>query len=296
MVGAGREGAAWLPRAAGVARSGDWSYARGMDTPVLHDRLPFVPWMDPATARLPGMRPCGPDDWLRRDEVFAGQMARRDWLIATRQPLVHALLPEGRGAAEELYALTLDRLGRDAGYQVERGSVLRPDGLRVTLDARFPLVTLGRLVQEDLCLLMPGESGHVLVGAVLCFPASWTLAEKIGRALLGVHRPVAEYPGDLERRVQRLFDGLRAGQVLERFNAFAYEEAELHQPRREGEHRPRSRAPGFVRSERQCLLKLPVSGAVVFSIHTYMAPIASLTAEERAGLVGDTTEPVRGLR
>ena len=258
-----------------------------MDAPILHDRLPFAPWMEPATARLPGMRPCGADDWLRRDEVFAGPMARRDWLIATRQPLVHALLPEGRAAADELYALTLERLGRDAGYVPGPGSMLRPDGVRVALDARFPLVTLGRLVQEDLCLLMPGGAGHVLVGAVLCFPASWTLGEKIGRALLGVHRPVEEYPGELERRVQRLFDGLRVGQVLERFNAFAYEEAELHQPRREGEHRPKSRAPGFVRSERQCLIKLPQSGAVVFSIHTYVAPIGSLTPEERMGLVGE---------
>lgn len=257
-----------------------------MDAPFVQDRLPFVPWMDPATARLPGMRPCGAEDWLRRDEVFAGQMARRDWLIATRQPLVHALLPEGRAAAAELYALALARIGRDDGYLTEPGAVVRPDGVRVVLDARVPLITLGRLVQEDLCLLMPGEGGHVLVGAVLCFPASWTLGEKIGRALPGVHRPVEGYEGDLERRVQRLFDGLRAGQVLERFNAFAYEEAELHQPRREGEHRPKSGAPGFVRSERQCLMRLPDSGAVLFSIHTHVAPIGSLTPEERAGLLG----------
>lgn len=258
-----------------------------MEAPVLHERLPFAPWMEPATARLPGMRPCGPDDWLRRDEVFAGQMARRDWLIATRQPLVHALLPEGRAAAVELYRLTLDRLARDPGYRVEPGAMVRPDGVRVVLDERVPLVTLGRLVQEDLCLLMPGAEGHVLVGAVLCFPASWTLGEKLGRALLGVHRPVEGYAGDLERRVQRLFDGLRVGQVLERFNAFAYEEADLHQPRREGEHRPKSRAPGFVRSERQCLIKLPESGIVVFSIHTYVAPIGSLAPTERARLMGE---------
>ena len=257
-----------------------------MDAPVLQDRLSFVPWMEPATARLPGMRPCDAEDWLRRDEAFAGQMARRDWLIATRQPLVHALLPEGRAAAEELYALVLERLRRDPGYGVEAGAVTRPDGVRVPLDARVPLVTLGRLVQEDLCLHLPGPDGHVLVGAVLCFPASWTLGEKIGRALPGVHRPVEGYAGDLERRVQRLFDGLRDGQVLERYNAFVYADAELHQPRREGDHRPRSGERRFVRSERQCLKRLPESGAVLFSIHTTVVRIETLTPAERAGLEG----------
>jgi hypothetical protein len=234
-----------------------------MDAPILQDRLPFAPWMDPATARLPGMRPCGAEDWLRRDEAFAAQMARRDWLIATRMPLVHALLPEGR---------------------LEAGAVVRPDGVRVPVDARMPLVTLGRLVQEDLCLLLPGPEGHVLVGAVLCFPANWMLSQKIGRALPGVHLPVEGYVGDLERRVQRLFDGLRAGQVLERFNALVYDDPELHQPRPEGEHRPLPVEGRYLRSERQCLKRLPDSGAVLFSIHTVIVRMESLTEAERAGL------------
>lgn len=256
-----------------------------MDAPVLQDRLPFAPWMDPATARLPGMRPCGADDWLRRDEAFAGQMAKRDWLIATRQPLVHALLPEGRAAAEELYALVLARLAQDDGYEIGEGWVRRPDGVRVTLDARMPLVTLGRLVQEDLCLMQQQGDAAVLVGAVLCFPASWMLSQKIGRGLPGIHRPVEGYAGDLERRVQRLFDVLRTGQVLERFNALVYDDPELHQPRPEGEHRPRPVERRYLRSERQCLMRLPQTGVVLFSIHTTIVRMESLSEAERAGLV-----------
>lgn len=255
-----------------------------MDSPILQDRLPIAPWMVPALARLPGMRPCGADDWLRRDEAFAGQMARRDWLLATRQPLVHALLPEGRAAAEELHDLVLARLRDDPGYEVGAAQVRRPDGVSVPLDRVWPLANLGRMVQEDLCLLREGPEGHVLVGAVLCFPASWTLAEKLGKPLLAIHRPVEGYAGDLERRVQRLFDALRAGQVLERYNALVYDDPELHQPRREGTHRPRPVARTYLRSERQCLMRLPVSGAVLFSIHTHLVRMDGLTAEERAGL------------
>ena len=256
-----------------------------MDQPVLQDRLPLAPWMEPALARLPGMRPCAAREWLRRDEAFAGQMARRDWLIATRAPLVHALLPEGRAAADELYALVLARLAEDPGYEVGADRVRRPDGVVVALDPRWPLITLGRLVQEDLCLMAEGPEGHVLVGAILCFPASWTLAQKIGKPLPGIHRPVTQYPGDLERRVQRLFDALRAGQVLERFNALVYDDPELHQPRREDEHRPRPVRRDYLRSERQCLMRLPESGAVLFSIHTYLVRMDGLSDEERAGLL-----------
>lgn len=255
-----------------------------MENPVLQDRLPLAPWMVPALARLPGMRPCGAEDWLRRDEAFAGQMARRDWLIATRQPLVHALLPEGRAAAEELYRRVLARLAEDGDYEIGADRVRRPDGVVVPLDPRWPLVTLGRLVQEDLCLLAEGPEGHVLTGAVLCFPASWMLSQKMGRPLLGIHRPVTHYAGDLERRVQRLFDGLRAGQVLERYNALVYDDAELHQPRMEHETRPRPQRRDYLRSERQCLIRLPETGAVLFSIHTYLVRMESLSEAERDGL------------
>jgi hypothetical protein len=49
---------------------------------------------------------------------------------------------------------------------------------------------------------------HVLTAAVLCFPASWHLADKIGRPLTTIHVPVKVYDETLARRVQRLFDGV----------------------------------------------------------------------------------------
>lgn len=255
-----------------------------MRAPVLQDRLPHVPWMDPATARLPGMRPCGPEDWLRVDEAYAGQMAERDWLIATRAPLVHALLPEGRAAAAELLDRALDVLARRDGFAVRGAAVTRPDGVLVPVDRAYPLITLGRLVQEDLCLMEKQGEESVLTGAILCFPASWTLAQKIGRPMTGIHAPVAHYDADLARRVQRLFDMVRVGAPMERYNALVYDDPTLHQPRLETEQRPRPVDRLFLRSERQVVMRLPVSGAVVFSIHTYIVPMVALDAAAREGL------------
>ena len=250
---------------------------------VLQTSLPFAPWMHPGAARLPGIMPAGPDDWLSVDEAFAGQMAERDRLIAATPDTVHALLPEAEAAADELLDMALDRLARMPGFAFGRDGVRRPDGAVVALDRAAPLLTLGRLVQEDLCLLQRGAEEHRLTGAILCFPASWTLAEKIGRPLVGIHDPVPEYGPRIATSVQRMFDRIRVGTPMFRANALDYDDPDLHQPRREGEARPRPLARTYVRSERQTLMRLPRTGAVVFAIHTHVVRLADLDPAVRVG-------------
>ena len=243
--------------------------------------------MDPRTARLPGVLPVEGDDWLRVDDAFAGQMSERERLIAGQPEVVHGMLETARPAAEELYAVILARLAQTPGYQVGAQEVRRPDGVTVPLDAAMPLKTLGLLVQEDLCLMEKLDNAgdeHVLTGAILCFPASWSLAEKLGRPLIGIHRPVPDYETEIARRVQRLFDAIRPEQPLWRMNSLVYRDPSLHQPRREVDPRIDRRGGSFVRAERQTLTRLPKSRAVVFAIHTYVVDIASLSAEEVAGL------------
>ncbi|MEZ7813495.1 MAG: hypothetical protein QMB16_07405 [Paracoccaceae bacterium] len=42
---------------------------------ILQSPLPFAPWMDLGTARLPGMLPLNSSDRLIMDDIFAGLMA-----------------------------------------------------------------------------------------------------------------------------------------------------------------------------------------------------------------------------
>ncbi len=256
-----------------------------MTQAILQSRLPFAPWMDPRTARLPGILPVEGDGWLRVDDAFAGQMAERDARIAATPDLVHALLPEAEPAAQELLDHVLAKLARTEGYHITPDSVTRPDGVTVALDRSQPMLTAGRLVQEDLCLLAHDGTEHRLTAAILCFPASWTLAQKIGRPMTTIHVPVTPYTEDVARRVQRLFDAIRPEQALWRMNWLTYDDPTLFQPRLEGEPRPRPRDLIYIRCERQCLKRLPLSRAVVFSIHTYIVPVANLTPEEREGLM-----------
>ncbi|WP_296766384.1 DUF3445 domain-containing protein [Sediminimonas sp.] len=241
-------------------------------TPILQHDLPYDPTIRQS---LPGVQPLDPADWLLVDEVYAEQMAERARLLEHRAGGVVALDAGAAPAAAELLEMVLDQLAARDDFAVAGERVQRPDGAWVEVDRDAPLRTLGHLVQEDLCLMerRPGSDEHLLTGAVLCFPASWRLSEKFMRPMLAIHAPVDVYDADLARRVQRLLDGVRPGRPLWRFNALGYDDPALHQPRGEPvadpARRARDAAP-YLRSERQCLVRLPQSGAVVFSIHTFV--------------------------
>lgn len=249
--------------------------------PVLQSRLPF----DPAARPLPGVAPLDMADWLIVDEAYAGQMALREDLLATRASTVFAADAASLPARREILAMILDRLEQMPGFDIASGRVTCPDGRVVPLDGTEPLSTAARLVQEDICLMekRAGWDEHVLTAAVLCFPASWTLSEKIGRPLIGIHDPVAEYDADIAKRVQRLFDGVRPGRPLWRFNALWYAEPDLHQPRSENARRAERGATSarYFRSERQSVLRLPQSDAVAFTIHTFVIAAADMPGSRR---------------
>lgn len=230
--------------------------------PILQKALPEA---QSGAPRLPGTVPCAKDDWLRVDDVYAAQMAYRAQLLAERpEAVLYDRGMTGDARSEALHEAL--KILPNLGFDVSDTQVTCPDGRVVAIDRDAPLATLGHLVQEDICILEKRGEEHVLTGAVLCFPANWRLAEKINRPLTGIHDPVAEYDTDIARRVQRLFDGVKVGLPLWRFNKLRYADADLHQPYK----RAKGDAMPFVRSERQCILRLPRTHAVIFTIHTYV--------------------------
>ncbi|UYV35868.1 DUF3445 domain-containing protein [Rhodobacteraceae bacterium D3-12] len=238
---------------------------------ILQKQLPYDPLVPKP---LPGIAPLERADWLRVDEAFAGQMRRREELIQGARSKVIAMSDGGRAAAEELLSLVIAAQLEKPGFAREGERISRPDGVSVAIDWSDPLATVGQLAQEDFCLLQKaeGEDEHVLTAAVLCFPASWSLDEKFMRPLVGIHIPVDSYDENIAKRVQRLFDGVRAERPLWRFNALWYQDPELHQPRRQDARREEREAQDlpYLRSELQTIRRLPATDAVVFGIHTHV--------------------------
>lgn len=234
-------------------------------TPILQDKLP-PGQAEVAAAQLPSMRPVvGP--WLTFDGAYEAQMALRRRLLQSCEADVYAQTLDGLAAAVGFVAAALDAL--PAGFVRTGDHVRCPDGHRAIIDWNAPLRSIGAVLQQDVCILERRGHEHVLSGAVLCFPASWTLAQKIGKPLIKIHNPVADYDSAIATRVQRLFDGAQEGRPMWRANLLRYNEAHLHQPRRENDPRPvvQPDAP-YLRSERQTVLRLPQPDAVAFVIHT----------------------------
>ena len=226
---------------------------------ILQDNLPY----DPPDGRLPGVSPLQ-GDWLWADSAYGPQMALRRRLLRDQRERVLARTDGSEEAEAELFDAALEH----APFLTRDGDdILCPDGTRhqITGDA---LWDLGHILQQDFVLMAKAGEEHVLVAAVLCFPANWTLAEKLGRPLVRIHRPVEEYDTNVAARVQRLFDGVQVGRPLYRRNALRYSNPALFQPKLEVEHHPQDAHRPYLRSEHQVLWRLPQTRAVVFSIHT----------------------------
>lgn len=252
---------------------------------ILHRHLPVRPWAEPGLNRLPGTGLIGPDDWAMTDECFGAQMALADRLIATRPEEVIADSPDAEPAARELLDLVLDRIEWAPGYQTTATEVTRPDGVTVPLDHERPLITARRLVQEDLLLHLEGPNEHYLAAGVLAFPASWSLGEKMRMGLRRIHGPVAPYTDDVAARVQRLFNGLQPKKPIMRSNFLTYAKPDLFHPATEAANRDPDERPNYLRVERQCLMRLPVTRTVVFTIHTFVLAMDALEEADRRAIL-----------
>lgn len=226
---------------------------------------------------IPAMAPVPLSDWLQVTGHYGPQLKEKARVIRERRESVLMRLPGSEMAETEFGEVLIEALSTHEAFAVEGAQVTRPDGRLVRVDGSYGLELAGQLIQEDVCLLEKRGGEHVLTAALLAFPASWSLSEKIGRPLSAIHVPVAAYDAGIAARVQRMFDGLAPGRILTRANLLRYADPALYQPRSEtAPPRDKPAARAFFRSERQTLRKLPRSEAIVFTILTSVAPMEGL--------------------
>jgi dimethylamine monooxygenase subunit A len=244
----------------------------------------YRPFLDGPWRLAMGIKALDLSEWIEIDDCFLGQLTERRRLLAERREKVVAVLPESRTGQEELLELLLDHLPKrfPEHYRRHEGRFEnRATGEHFEIEAWAgrPLELAGRLVQEDLCLMQRSEAGYRLVAAVLCFPAHWRLADKLGRPLEAIHDPVPGFGERLAAPVDRFFVNIQVERPVWRVNWSLVDTPTLFLP---PEHRGRPReiaAEGageelWLRTERQTLRRLQRSGDVVFGIHTSVDPLA----------------------
>ncbi|MEM0989257.1 MAG: DUF3445 domain-containing protein [Pseudomonadota bacterium] len=253
---------------------------------ILLKHAPYAPFLSRRTRHPPGLSPLKLADWTVQHADFAAQMAYRGSLMKEKRDVV--LADDDTEAAQELLNLVLAHVEERPGFTVG-AQVMRPDGVKVALDRKDPLVTVGNVVAEDFCLLRadPRSGEYRLTAAVLCFPSRWLLSEKLGQALTEIHAPVPDYDDRLARRVGAVFAELRVSTPLVRINWLVHAVPELHLPMGHSDklfQLADPTGPFYLRTERQTLRRMPETGAIAFGIKTSITPIANLTAEEANGL------------
>ena len=251
---------------------------------VLQKSLSFAPWMQTQTSKLPGITPVSLSEWIQIDEAYTEQLLLKSELVSKNFDQVHRLANEAIPAAIEVLNKVLSLIP-GLGFEINGSEVRRPDEVVVTIDKAEPLLSLAKLIQEDIIILQQVGGEHLLRGACLCFPASWDLNEKFNKPLTQIHEPVENYDTILAQRVERIISSVRPDQPLMRGNVLRYANPELFHPKRNSDLERLSRKGEYIRSERQTLLKMPNTDAVIFSIHSYVIRETDLSSEQVAGLV-----------
>ncbi len=233
-----------------------------------------------------GLKPLEEDAFLEVDGHLERYLAEKERLFADSLETVfraEADTDEAQREVLDIVAANLERFHGDTHLVRDCSVSIAGIGRSVSLSDRPALLTASRLVQEDLVLMRPGPEGYRLVAASLCFPSSWSLAEKFGRSMSGIHEDVPGFNNSrMGQMVARLFDNLKTGQLVGRFNWSVYPDGGLHHPeprqvQLDGSENALARL--FIRVERQTLQRLQGTGDILFTIRVHHDPLAALEAD-----------------
>lgn len=246
-------------------------------------------------------------DWIEVDDLLGEHLRQKDELFTAKHDIVFQAAGDTLEAQGEVLHLLMDYLPeRYPQLYARSGDTITVEPLARTYDpadfADRPLELAARLVQDDLVLMRKQDGEHKLVAAALCFPSSWSLAEKFGKAMADIHGPVPGFGrgGRTAAMIERIFSNLKPEQPVERFNWSLYDTPELFYPERShtksGLFDDAGNQNIWLRVERQTLRCLPESGDILFTIKICLDPFATLQKHpDGARLAAKMREQIEAL-
>ena len=263
----------------------------------------YTPYVTTPNPFVIGLSALDPNNWIEPDDDLDLFLSEKERLCDENFEAIFQEVEGSDAGQRECLDLLVDHLLDQHGDFYRRsGSIMEVAGRKVDLaSAQPPLLIAGSLIQDDLVILSRRDTGWHLVAGYIAFPSSWSLREKIGLPMEGVHHHVPGFSGGTRNAtmINRIFDNLQPGLPAMRMNWSIYPEGDLFWPPERGarmEGRPFTPASNFIRVERQVLRRLPETGDIVFSIRIYSDPIATLLALPDGAEVAKTlAERLEGL-
>lgn len=219
-----------------------------------------------------------------RFQVALGQIEPDCWL--SPDPEAH-WLPEksrrldvdpgryyrGRADAAEAEAEVLERVCAATGQAAPQCG--EPD-----------LIRAGRLVSDDLVVMQKRQDGWTATALLLAQPTFFSLEDSFDRELFALHTPVPGGVPGLANKIAKVFDRMPAGGVFERFNWTVQIGDERWWPHGAAmREQLNSQSPDeaarqlHLRVERQTLVRLEETGAILFCIRICLDPLAEALAD-----------------
>lgn len=251
----------------------------------------------------PALEPTAAGGWgetiIDVDEFYAEELAERDRILAG-DPQRSVTLPHMQEAAWDALLACLHGLAQARPAD----TTLRIDGDRVHWENRLrgtrldfvigdpatlpldPLTWAGTQVQEDICLLDQRDGALWLDAGLVTFAADWSLAFDIGMSFLEFHGPVPRvHEAGVMPAAEQFLMRLTPEQAYRRTNWTLTIDRRLDVSTEQypvwGRDRRLLTEPEVgrrvhLRVEVQHLVRLPVSGAIMFLIRSSMLPLQEL--------------------
>lgn len=235
-----------------------------------------------------GLRPLAPDDWIEIGPDHDEDMAAKRRVLTEHPDTVLAWLADVEPEATEVLDALVAHLCQrwPAWFAADANAVEdRRTGQLWRRHEWHPLDLAGRLVPEDLVLMVERAGTLVVGGGSVCFPNRWDLRSKLGRSLTQVHAPVARLNEQLADPIEAFLERLRPERSYWRLGWGVLDTNERYQPV-DGTAPPSPPLPEpgdptagdrlFLRVERETLRRFPRTQCVLFTIRTYVRPLRHL--------------------
>ncbi|CZT04977.1 uncharacterized protein RAG0_11219 [Rhynchosporium agropyri] len=249
-----------------------------------------------------GLKRLDESNWLTLDSNYLPEHAIRQGLLSTCRANVIECLPGSEAACHEVLNIVASFLS--TRFPQHFAIISSPSGPKIInhlTDEVYPigqscpnpLEVAAKLSMEDFNILLkhPETGEYHLQASATLFPAGWKLQERIGTTMANLHKPVPGWKNNFGGSVNRYFDHLSHKTAMERTNVFIQTTPDLFQdaPPSPDEH---GNMPKTVltlddlkiRRERQTFTRLQHTGAVLFTVRTFMEPLSQLGDDELKAL------------